>query len=121
MKSATSATTPAAASRKPLSAAFTALILVAASSIQAAPALSGPSTSRVAQATPFTGSGFAPNSALSVAVIAPGAPEAHYSTVADAQGTVRYTLYPAVPGAHTLRVLNSAGKVLISVNVHATP
>ena len=83
--------------------------------------LSGPSTARVAQQVTLNGSGFAPNSALSVSVTTPDAVEAHYGAVARAEGSLSYTLLPATPGRYLIKVLDSSGKVLATVNLFATP
>ena len=83
--------------------------------------LSGPSTARVAQQVTLNGSGFVPNSAVSVSVTTPDAVEAHYGAVARAEGSLSYTLLPATPGRYLIKVLDTSGKVLATVNLFATP
>ena len=108
--------------RKPLAVAIAVLPLIMGNqSANAAPAFSGPSTARVAQAANFSGSGFAPNSAISISVAAATAGEAHFSAVAAADGKLSYSLTPTVPGMYTLKVLDTSGKVLVTAHVHATP
>lgn len=108
--------------RRPLAVAITVLPLLAdAQSASAAPSFSGPSTARVAQVSTFNGSGYALNGAVSISVTAPSAAEAHYSSVAGADGTLSYSLTPSAPGMYTLKVLDTSGKVLASLNVYAAP
>ena len=104
----------------PLLAVIAALPLVAGAQ-SATPSLAGPSTARVAQTSTFSGSGFAPNSAVSIAVTAPNATEAHYSAVAGSEGMLSYSLTPSAPGQYTLKVLDTSGRVLVSLNVQAVP
>lgn len=85
------------------------------------PSFAGPSTARAAQAATFNGSGFAPNSAVSVSVTAAGGAEAHFGAVVRADGSLSHTLVPSVAGPHTLKVLDSSGKVLVTTFFHATP
>ena len=120
MYSASSAT-HAAALRRPLTVALTALLLAAGAPVQAGPAISGPSTARVAQNTVFSGAGFAPNTPLTVAVAAPGQVNAHFSAVAGADGNLSYTLIPHTAGRYSLKVIDGSGKVLTSTSVHAIP
>ncbi len=108
--------------RKPLAVAILVLPLVlAAQAASAAPALSGPSTARVAHAATFSGSGFAPNSAVSISVAASAGGEAHFSAVAAADGRLSYNLIPTVAGMYTLKVLDTSGKVLATAHVRTTP
>lgn len=108
--------------RKPLMVVIAVLpLIMGAQGANAAPALSGPSTARVAQAATFNGSGFAPNGAVSISVAASTAGEAHFSAVATADGKLSYSLTPSVLGMYTLKVLDPSGKVLATTHVHATP
>lgn len=86
-----------------------------------APTLSGPSTARVATVAKFSGSGFAPNKALSVSVTAPDKREAHFGAVTSADGSLTYPLLPSAPGPYLLRVLDTSGKVLTTLTVHVAP
>ncbi len=82
---------------------------------QSGPSIAGPSVVRTAEMVVFTGRGFAADSPLSFAVVAPGGAESVYGAVASAQGTVSYQVSPRVAGAHTLKVLDTSGQVLATV------
>jgi hypothetical protein len=77
-----------------------------------APTLNGPSTAAAEQTVTFSGRGYAPNTAITIAVVQPGGLETHFSGMVAADGTVSYTLKPASAGLHALKVLNSGGVVL---------
>ena len=80
------------------------------------PALSGPSMVQSAKTVEFSGSGFAPNSAVSVSIARAGGAEAHYSAVVGADGKLSYKTAAAAAGPHVLKVLDSSGKTLATVN-----
>lgn len=85
---------------------------LAAPSVTAKPAMSGPSVVPAGKTVVFKGSGFKPNEALTVAVTRPQGVEAHYAAVADAKGELHYKLAPNARGGHALRVLNSSGQAV---------
>ena len=80
------------------------------------PVFSGPSVVQSAKTAEFSGSGFAPNSAVSFSIARAGGAEAHYSAVVGADGKLSYKASPAGAGPHVLKVLDSSGKTLASVN-----
>lgn len=98
-----------------------ALFLPLMSVAQQAPvSLAGPSSVRIPSKAVFHGAGLAPNSAVSVAVLLPNGVESHYSAVVDAEGKLTYSLAPASAGMHTLKVLDSGGRVIGSTVFHVS-
>jgi hypothetical protein len=95
--------------------------LLASAALAAEPFFSGPSMTKPAAATTFSGQGFAPNAALTVMVRAPDGSTAGYSAVAAADGSFAYTLTPSMSGAYTITVTDSSGKALASATVAAMP
>ena len=80
------------------------------------PTFSGPSVVQSSKPADFSGSGFAPNSAVSVSIARAGGAEAHYGAVVGADGKLIYKATPTAAGPHVLKVLDSAGKALATVN-----
>lgn len=89
---------------------------IPAAALAAGASIAGPSVVRQAQTAVFTGSGFAANAALSIAVTAPGGAESVFSAVSGADGTLRHTLSTGASGMHRLRVLDSAGRELAKLD-----
>ncbi len=83
-----------------------------------AASLAGPSVVKSSTAAVYSGTGFAPNAALSTAVKAPGGIESHYSAVAGADGKLSYRLQPGTSGVYTITVLDSGGLALSSTRVN---
>lgn len=83
------------------------------------PVLSGPSTARIAETATFTGSWFAPNISLTIAVVAPNGTEAHFVVMTSPEGSMSHALTPTLAGKYTLKVLDSAGAVLTQADVFA--
>lgn len=81
--------------------------------------LTGPSVAKVGTVVELSMKGMRANSSHSVAMLRPGAPEAHFAAVADANGTVSHRFTPMSRGAHEVRVLNSKGQVVGSARVMA--
>ncbi len=98
---------------RPLAVVLVALPLWATA--QSGPSIAGPSMVRASQVAVFVGRGFTANGALSVSITAPGGAETVYGTVAGADGTLSHPVAPRAAGAHTLKVLDPAGKVLAKV------
>lgn len=96
-----------------------AALAAVASSAWAAPSLSGPSVAGARTPAVFSGSRFAPNTAVTIAIRSPSGAEAHYGAMVDAQGRLEYRFVPREAGLHSLRVLDSGGRQLSATNLSA--
>lgn len=81
------------------------------------PNLAGPSMLQRSQAADFSGVGYAPNSAVTIALKTPSGQESHVSAVTGPNGSLSYRLAPTQSGMHSLRVLDSSGKTLSAANL----
>ena len=81
------------------------------------PNLAGPSMLQRSQAADFSGVGYVPNSAVTIALTTPSGQESHVSAVTSPNGSLSYRLSPAQSGVHSLRVLDSSGKTLSAANL----
>ena len=82
---------------------------------------SGPSIVPLSKGAMFTGRGLSPNSAVSISIVAPGGAEATFSAVVAADGSLSYSLQPVAIGMHALKLMDSSGKVLSTLNFQAAP
>ena len=98
-----------------------AALAVVATSAHAAPSLAGPSVASSKTAAVFSGTQFAPNTSVTIAIRAPSGAEAHYGAMVNAQGRLELRFQPKEAGMHSLRVLDSGGRQLSATNVSAMP
>ena len=89
--------------------------------VAAQPFFSGPSVTKVAAETSFSGKGFVPNSSVTVMVKDPKGQASGYSGVVAADGSLSYRIVPQNSGAYTLTVTDSSGKALVSAVFAALP
>jgi hypothetical protein len=86
-------------------------------SVQASAAsFAGPSVVRFAEEAVFTGSDYAPGSAVTIVVTFPGGAEIRDSASVGDDGTLTYRFTPQAAGAHVVTVLDGAGQTLATVN-----
>lgn len=82
------------------------------------PSLAGPSLVQSSKGAVFTGQGFKPNSAVSIALRTSAGVESHFSTVVAADGSLSYRIESQPAGSYSLKVLDTSGKALSSTNFH---
>jgi hypothetical protein len=103
---------------------LTALVLGGVAIVSAraeTPFFSGPSITKLAAPTTFSGKSFAANAAVTVMLKSPDGSSAGYSAVTAADGSFKYTLTLPLPGAYTITVADSGGRTLASAVVAALP
>lgn len=81
--------------------------------------LVGPSVAKVGAVVELSMKGVRANASHSVAMLRPGAAEAHLAAVSDVNGTLSHRFTPLTRGAHEVRVLNSKGQVIATARVMA--
>jgi hypothetical protein len=74
----------------------------------------------VAEAATFQGGGLAPNTTLSIALVGPDGGEVRHSVITGPDGSFSHTVSPALPGRHTLRVLDGAGQPVATTDLFAS-
>lgn len=87
-------------------------------STAAPPSLAGPSLVQASKGAVFTGQGYKPNSAVSIALRTPAGVESHFSTVVAADGSLSYRIDSRPAGSYSLKVVDTSGKALASTNFH---